>query len=134
MGDSTLDKRCVVLTRESMFYVPKENTPISAPATPQKTEAKRRTGDLSETPRKAEEEDDTSTFKTAQVIYTYGIRLLALALLILLLALLYFYKRDTLAWNSVFGLIGVCLGYTLAWAQGTTKNGVDNSSRKKYHD
>ncbi len=135
---STLGKRCVVLTRESVFYIPEQSMQLTTTSTPQKSTPQKQTPKRDEyidgIPRKDEEDVGTSTFKTAPVAYMHGFRLLVLALPIILLALMYFYKRDSLVWNSAFALIGVLVGYSLAWAQRATNKGLAEDSSKSYDD
>ena len=122
MGDNTLEKRCVVLTRESIFYVPEDHsTPLATLSTPQKANSGQSNG--SRSPSKAvtadSEEDVAKYSSTFQVFQTYGLCFLVLVLLIAMLVAAFLYRRESFALNVGFALVGVWLGYVIALAQKT---------------
>lgn len=109
MADTdSIDRRCVVITKESIFYVPKDGCPHET------SSSSLQNGDTSS----AEEDDSMKPpYLRYQALCSLGLCVVILALLVLL----FFYNRSSLAVNMAFAGMGVALGYTIANIQSQIK-------------
>lgn len=103
------DRRCVVITKESVFYVPEDNCPQDTSSTSlQNGEA---------TPAGRDGASAGGFSLSWRALCSLGL----CVVLLTLLALLLFYNRSSLAVNLLFAGMGVTLGYTLANIQSQIK-------------
>ena len=98
----SLDRKCVVITKESMFYVPEDDSTLPLEY-------------YSSSPHKEDtnspgRQDEPSMTARNVPLYPLGLCVLLLALL----ALLLFYNRGSLATNLLCTAIGLMLGYSTA--------------------
>ena len=105
-------RRCVTLTKESMFYVPEDNCPYKATLS-----------NINGKTESLESKTDTSYQKkneSAPSVLEGGLGVVSFLLLLLLLIVLMVYFKETFALNSAFVVVGVALGYMWG-AAGTHK-------------